>query len=171
MLPSDSDLEIVTPRLNQVPMSRGHAAIMFPLLLDEKLYRFTGGSPPASEQSLAAVYASRESRCSPDGNELWLNWLIRQKEAGVGVGYTQATVHSTHAFVAWVVGSPHQGFGYASEAAEALVAWLLTRGAPRILACVHPNHAASQRVAKNSGLKKTEDIIDGEEVWALNSQE
>lgn len=169
VLPLGRELEILTARLNQVPMSSAHAGIMFPILSDQKLYKFTGGSPPASEESLAGIYASRESRRSPDGHELWLNWLIWQTERGEAVGYTQATVHSTHAFVAWVVGTQHQGLGYASEAATALVKWLEVLGVAEIRACVNPANTASQQVAQNAGLRETSGFIDGEQVWAFPS--
>lgn len=167
-LPSDRDLEILTARLKLVPMRSVHAAIMFPVLSEAKIYEFTGGSPPTSEESLAKIYASRESRRSPDGDQLWLNWLIWQSDRGQGVGCTQATVHPTHAYVAWVVGTRWQGLGYASEAAAALVRWLGVLGVAEIRACVNPAHEASRRVAQNAGLRMTKDLIDGEEVWACS---
>ena len=165
-LPADRALEILTARLKQVPMRSAHAAIMFPILSDAKIYGFTGGFPPTSEESLAEIYAARESRRSPDGEQLWLNWLIWDSERGAGVGYTQATVHPTHAYVAWVVGTRWQGLGYASEAAAALVKWLGALGVAEIRACVNPAHTASRRVAQNAGLRLTKDFIDDEEVWA-----
>lgn len=165
-LPPDSDLEIRTARLKQVPLRRTHATILFPVLTDDALYTFTGGTAPSSEAALAERYAPLETRRSPDGNELWLNWLIWQVEEDEGVGFTQATVLPTHAYVAWVVGTRWQGRGYASEAASALVEHLRTLGVPEIRACVHPSHVASRRVAQNAGLRATPDVIDGEEVWA-----
>src|SRR4029077_4227566 len=123
-LPADVDLRFQTPRLELEPMRRVHAAVMFPILSDASLYEFTGGEPPSSVEALAEVYACRESRRSPDGSQLWLNWLIRQRELGDVVGYTQATVLPTHAYVAWLVGTQWQGLGYASEAASCLVNWL-----------------------------------------------
>lgn len=169
-LPLDADLEILSPRLKQVPMRSAHAAILFPILSDARLYEFTGGSPPSSEESLAETYAALESRRSPDGNALWLNWLVWHLDRREGVGYTQATVHPTHAYVAWVVGARWQGLGYASEAAAALVKWLGSLGVAEIRACVNPAHAASRRVAQNAGLRLTTDIIGGEEVWACHDR-
>lgn len=169
-LPPDNDLEILSARLKQVPMRSVHAAILFPILSDARLYEFTGGSPPSSEESLAEAYAILESRRSPDGNELWLNWLIWHLDGGECVGYTQATVHPTHAYVAWVVGTRWQGLGYASEAAAALVKWLEALGVAEIRACVNPAHTASRRVAQNAGLQLTSDFVGGEEVWAYQGK-
>lgn len=166
-LPPEAEHEIRTARLTQIPVRRLHAAILYPILQDERLYEFTGGTPPPSVDALAETYAYREARRSPDGGELWLNWLIRHRERGEGIGTTQATVHPTHASVAWIVGTRWQGRGYASEAAAALVEWLIARGVRDIRACVHPDHVASQRVAANAGLRRTEERIDGEDVWVL----
>jgi RimJ/RimL family protein N-acetyltransferase len=114
---------------------------------------------------LAGEYRQYESRRSPNGKELWLNWLIAQSGNTVGIGYTQATVYASHADVAWVVGVPWQGQGFASEAAGALVQWLNNLGVRDIRACVNPAHIASQRVAQKAGLEKTSQMVDGEEVW------
>jgi RimJ/RimL family protein N-acetyltransferase len=67
--------------------------------------------------------------------------------------------------VAWVVGVPWQGRGYASEAARALVGWLVEAGAGEIVAHVHPGHTASERVAAAAGLVATGEEVDGERVW------
>jgi RimJ/RimL family protein N-acetyltransferase len=160
-------MEILTARLRQVPVRKQHAKAMFPILAEPELYEFTGGTPPASVEALAETYLAWESRRSPDGEQLWLNWMIRRIEGDEPVGTTQATVHPTHAFVAWVVGTEWQGRGYGSEAAAALVKWLGGLGITDIRACVHPGHEASQQVARNAGLRPTKEMIDGEEVWAL----
>jgi len=49
-----------------------------------------------------------------------------------------------------VIGLPWQGFGFASEAAQALVRWLEGRGIRTITAHVHPDHHASSSVASAS---------------------
>jgi|GEM_PF-473287 len=165
-LPETAAQEICTARLEQTPMLRAHAAALFPVLDDEALHEFTGGAPPASVETLAALYARRETRRSPDGKQLWLNWLLRRRDDGRALGFTQATVHPGRAYVAWVVGTSNQGQGYATEAAAALVRWLTqTLGVPEVRACVHPEHGASQRVAQHAGLHRTPAIEDGEEVW------
>jgi len=63
---------------------------------------------------------------SPDGREEWCNWILRREPGGEAVGYVQATIsgEGRRAEIAWVVGLPWQGRGYATEAARALVGWL-----------------------------------------------
>jgi RimJ/RimL family protein N-acetyltransferase len=85
--------------------------------------------------------------------------------AGVAVGTVQATVTPDVAWVAWVIGAPWQGRGIASEAAVALIGWLRSRGVTAIAAAIHPGHPASAGVAVRAGLTRTDETIDGEQVW------
>jgi len=67
--------------------------------------------------------------------------------------------------IAWVIGVPWQGNGYATEAARALVAWLASQGAAVITAHIHQDHHASATVAARAGLTLTDGEADGERVW------
>ena len=104
------------------------------------MFEFTGGSVP----TLADLQDRLEQQTgpTPDGTN-WLNWVVRAGDEVVGV--TQATVkeHGAMAEVAWEIGVPWQGRGYASEAATAVVDWLIAQGVPDIRAHIHPDHAAS----------------------------
>jgi len=160
---------IRTLRLCLDPMMASHAKAMFPILSDRQLYEFTGEEPPESEVSLASRYRYLEGRKSPDESQLWLNWLVYLEESDTPVGYVQATVSESHADIAWVVGSDWQGNGYASEAALAMAQWLSKNGVTTIRACINPNHVASQRVAGNVGLSKSEFVENDEEVWLFQS--
>jgi RimJ/RimL family protein N-acetyltransferase len=67
--------------------------------------------------------------------------------------------------VAWIAGVEHQGRGYATEAARALVVWLFDCGVEEIMAHVHPAHAASGRVASKIGMEPTGEWLLGERRW------
>ncbi|NED11891.1 GNAT family N-acetyltransferase [Streptomyces sp. SID9124] len=152
-----------TPRLDALPLRVEYADEMAAVLADPALHTFTGGAPETSE-GLRARYA-RQTAGSPDPDELWWNWVLR---AGDGlVGYVQATVRGDRAEIAWVVGVPWQGRGYAREAAGGLVAHLREVGVTTVVAHVHPEHAASAAVAAGAGLTRTGEWEDGEERWAL----
>jgi RimJ/RimL family protein N-acetyltransferase len=56
--------------------------------------------------------------------------------------------------------------GYAKEAARGLVAWLNDQGVGRIIAHVHPDHAASAAVTAGAGLTRTDRMEDGEYLWS-----
>ena len=164
----DYEIAIETDRLCLRPLAAPHAKAMYPILLDRELYSFTGGQPPESEMALVTRYGLLESRKSPDESELWLNWILILEDSDVPIGYVQATLSKAYAEIAWVIGLNWQGEGYASEAAIALVGWLKGEGVNDIRCCINPEHLASQAVARNAGLKKSNLLEDNEEVWMLS---
>ncbi|MFF8984243.1 GNAT family N-acetyltransferase [Streptomyces globisporus] len=154
-----------TARLDALPLEPAYAEEMAAVLADPALYVFTGGEPPAP----AALRARYERQCagSPDPGERWWNWVLRVREDGSLAGYVQATVRGPRAEIAWVVGTPWQGRGYASEAAQGLAAHLVSAGGVReLVAHIHPDHAASAAVAVAAGLGPTGEWEDGERRWA-----
>ncbi|MFJ6440903.1 GNAT family N-acetyltransferase [Streptomyces sp. NPDC091649] len=154
-----------TARLDALPLAPAYAQEMAAVLADPALYGLTGGGPPEP----AALRARYERQCagSPDPGELWWNWVLRVRADGNLAGYVQATVRGRRAEIAWVVGTPWQGRGYASEAARGLAAHLASAGGVRALvAHIHPEHAASAAVAEAAGLRPTGEWEDGEQRWA-----
>lgn len=152
-----------TPRLDALPLRVAHADEMAAVLDDPALHTFTGGAPETPE-ALRARYA-RQTAGSPDPDEVWWNWVLRERGEGRLIGYVQATVRGPRAEIAWVVGTPWQGRGYAREAARALLTHLYGTGVRTAVAHIHPEHAASAAVAAAAGLRRTGEWEDGEERW------
>jgi RimJ/RimL family protein N-acetyltransferase len=155
-------------RLVLEPLRVEHATEMAPVLSDAALFTFTGGAP-LSRAALEERYA-RQVAGPADPAEEWHNWVVRLGEPGPAVGYVQATVtpgdHTAE--LAWVVGTAWQGRGIAREAAALVLTHLLARPeVTRVVAHVHPDHPASQRVAAALGLAPTERLVDGEVEWLL----
>ena len=161
-----TDGKIRSARLWLVPLAVSDAEEMVGVLSAAALYTFTGGGPPGLDE-LRARYTRQVAGRSPDGSQEWRNWIIRREPGGQAVGYVQATVmdDGRRAEIAWVVGVDWQGQGYAAEAAQALVAWLDSRGVTTIQAHIHPGHAASAAVARRAGLAPTAHFDDGEQLW------
>ena len=157
---------IRSARLWLVPLAVSDAEEMVGVLSAAALYTFTGGGPPGLDE-LRARYARQAAGRSPDGSQEWRNWIIRREPGGQAAGYVQATVmdNGRRAEIAWVVGVDWQGQGYAAEAAQALVAWLDSRGVTTIQAHIRPGHAASAAVARRAGLAPTAHFDDGEQLW------
>lgn len=155
-----------TARLRLDPLVAADADAMVAVLGDERMYQFTGGRPP-SVQQLRDRYERLAVGRSADGNERWLNWILRQRDDECPVGVIQATVtdDGRSAAVAWEVGVAWQGRGIASEAAMEVVDWLIGEGVGTITAAIHPQHRASKRVAERAGLTPTDELDDGEVVW------
>jgi len=164
----DLDRGWATERLDLEPLAVAHATELAPLLDDPSLHEFTGGAPLPTA-ALADRYARLAARRSPDGNQMWGNWVMRVHASGAAAGVVQATLPAGGpadgpAEVAWVVARPAQGRGYASEAARSLVAMLRQDGWT-VVAHIHPGNLASQRVARAAGLSPTSDVRDGETRW------
>ena len=161
-----SPATIRTDRLVLSPLVVADADEMVAVLGDERMYEFTGGSPPGLER-LRERYRRLAVGRSADGSELWFNWVVRLAANCGAVGAMQATVTAdgASAEVAWEIGISWQGCGYASEAAVGMVDWLVAAGVRSISACVHPQHGASAAVAARVGLAPTSEVVDGETVW------
>ncbi|MER5514603.1 GNAT family N-acetyltransferase [Streptomyces sp. NPDC002763] len=154
---------IGTDRLELLPLRVGHAGEMAAVLSDPALHTFTGGIPDTPE-ALRSRYR-RLTAGSPDPAVSWLNWVIRLRAESCLTGTVQATVAGPVAEIAWVVGTPWQGRGIATEAARALVAWLTRQPVHTVIAHIHPDHSASAAVARAAGLTPTDVQHDGEIRW------
>ncbi len=154
-------------RLGLEPLRVEHAAEMAIVLGDPGLHRFTGGTP-ATRTELVTTY-TRQVAGPADGSQRWLNWVLRRLADEQAVGTVQATLARTDrgvvSEVAWVVGTPYQGRGYASEAAGVMVSWIRAQGDVTVIAHVHPDHRASTSVARAVGLSPTDTVVDGEVRW------
>jgi RimJ/RimL family protein N-acetyltransferase len=151
--------------LSLTPLRVEDAAAMAPVLGDERLHEFIGGRPPTAAE-LRERYEALAAG-SPESAVTWLNWIVRLRADETPIGTVQATLSDGNAAIAWVIGTEWQNQGFASEAARALVDWLLEHRARTIEAHVHPDHFASARVAARAGLALTDEVVDGEQVWRL----
>ena len=150
------------------PLQVAHAAELAPVLDDAGLHTFIGGAP-ATEAELVERFRRQVTGWSPDRSERWLNWVVRRRAEDRVVGTVQATVTSLDgalaAEVAWVVGTAYQGQGHAKDAASVMARWLRSHGVLGLVAHIHPNHPASQGIARELGLTRTGTWYDGEEQW------
>ncbi len=159
---------ISSRRLTLEPLSPEHAGEMAAVLADPDLYTYTGGSPP-TRQELRARY-ERWTAGSPDPQVSWCNWVIQLRSPLCLTGTVQATISTADeplAEVAWVVGTPWQGQGIATEAARALISWLGHQPVHAVIAHIHPRHQASAAVAAAAGLTSTGQLEHGEMTWRM----
>jgi RimJ/RimL family protein N-acetyltransferase len=154
---------IGTERLELLPLRVEHADEMALVLSDPALHTFIGGVPETAPE-LRARYA-RMVAGSPEPEVVWCNWVIRLRADGCLAGTVQATVRGAEAEVAWMVGTPWQGRGIATEAALSMLRDLEAQGVRSFVAHIAPGHAASAAVARALGLAPTEVWNDGEIRW------
>ena len=159
---------IGTSRLILLPLRPEHSEEMAGVLADPALHAFTGGAPLTLTENRARF--GRMLAGSPDPAVSWCNWVIQVRDPACLAGTVQATIAGASeltAEVAWVVGTPWQGRGIATEAAQALVAWLGRRQVRAVIAHIHPGHVPSAAVAAAAGLCPTDQWQDSERRWEL----
>ena len=161
---------IRTERIDLLPLRVEHAEEMAGVLSDPALHAFIGGAPDTGAE-LRQRY-ERLVAGSPDPSIAWCNWVLRLREEGSLTGTVQATITSLDrepvAEIAWIVGTPWQGRGIATEATRGLVGWLGPE-VRAIIAHIHPDHLASAAVAAACGLRPTDQRQDGEIRWSRSS--
>lgn len=106
------------------PQTSAHAEQMFVVLSDPAIYEYENQAPPSLEW-LRERFVRLESRCSPDGRERWLNWVIRLPTSNL-IGYVQATVHPNgRAAIEYELSSAHWGRGLARQAVQVMISELV----------------------------------------------
>lgn len=168
--------QLRTARLGLEPLRIDHADEMVLLLADRSLYAFYDDEPSPTLDDLRSRYERQSAGRSPDGTEVWHNWILRDLATGEVAGFVQATVRGRDgrvtAELAWVVGTAYQGRGYATEAAAAARDAITGPGSESgddavvVLAHIAPGHLASETVARRLGLEPTHEVHDGETLWS-----
>jgi ribosomal-protein-alanine N-acetyltransferase len=138
------------------------------VLRDPRLYENVPQDPPASLAWLETRHALLESRLSPEGDELWLNWVLRRRDGGDCIGSVQVTVYAdASACLAYEVGSAFWKQRFASEACAAVLQVLQQDfGVRRVVAEVDTLNAASIRLLERlhftrTALKRDADVFKG----------
>lgn len=133
------------------PQVAAHADEMFAVLADPAIYAFEN-APPSSAEWLRERFRKLESRRSPDGRELWLNWVVRTRDEGLA-GYVQATVQADgSAAIAYELASRFWGRGFGRQAVAAMIAELATRhGVRRLFAVAVRENARSLGLLERLG--------------------
>ena len=168
---TDPNPPLRTPRLRLKPQVAGHAEAMLEVLADPRVHTYIPTDPPTDLIAFRARYERLESRHSPDGQELWLNWTVF---SGLRViGTVQATVSQTErvADVAYVFGASSWGHGYATEALRALLNFLPSLKVDRARASLDTRNAASARLVERLGFVRVGEVKGADEFKGRVSDE
>jgi RimJ/RimL family protein N-acetyltransferase len=161
--------EIQTLRLILEPIRSAHAEEAWPHVDDARMWTYFTHLRPASILDLRRQYAKWE-RGSPTADEVWWNWLCRERTSGMLTGAMQATVFPEErvAYVAYAIYPERQRKGYAYEAVRALIERVrATFGITRFLAEMDARNEPSYRLAETLGFTRVQSR-DGEFVYELN---
>lgn len=115
-----TDLE--TPRLVLERLSVVHAPEMFDALRDPELYSLLPLDPPESMRAVTERYKRLERGFPQSEDEVWLNWIVRDRVSGAAIGHVQATVYEDMTCdLFYMLALPAQGHGFATEACQVVI--------------------------------------------------
>lgn len=140
---------VATATLTLEPQVAAHADAMFAVLSDPAIYEFEN-APPASAEWLRTRFTKLETRQSADGQEQWLNWVIRLPSHEL-IGYVQATVRTdASALIAYELGSAFWGKGLAHQAVSSMISELVSQYDTRELWAVlkRANHRSTRLLTR-----------------------
>ena len=156
--------QLETLRLFLEPLNAWHGESLFPGLKDPLLYTYIAKEPPLATLHLSRRFEALETRRSPDGSALWLNWAVRIADGGYA-GLVEATVGADAvALVAWWVFTAQQRQGYGREAVAGMLAHLSAIGVPEAVAFIDTRNIASIRLAEATGFTRHETHVMREKV-------
>jgi len=172
LIGNDCNLLIETESLILEPTVEKHASLLFPLLQDESLYRYIPHDPPSLE-SLQKRYKAWSARKSPDGQEIWLNWMARHGATGDYIGHFQSGFDEKNGFtVAYTLGKPYQKQGYATEGLRGVINFLHAKmNARNIKAWIDTRNEPSIRLVKRLGFEQVQFIKNADEFKGSVSDE
>lgn len=160
---TDPNPLLLTPRLRLEPQVAAHAEAMLKVLADPRVHLYLPSDPPTDLEELKARSERLESRCSPDGRQLWLNWTVFAGPQVVGT--VQATVHVSEnvADVAYVFGPTFWRQGFATEALHALLCFLPSLNVGRARANLDTRNRSSARLVERLGFVRVSELKGADE--------
>jgi ribosomal-protein-alanine N-acetyltransferase len=167
MLQLLDDKVLKTQRLLLEPLTPEHAANLFNVFEHKDIYKYIPGKPPLSVVELETKYEPLQSRLSPAGDELWLNWAVKLNSSGEYVGTVQATIYEEGpANLGYVFGSNYWGKGYAYEACSGLIEYLFNEyQLKKLKAEVHFENIASIKLLEKLGFKRLYAINNSDDLY------
>lgn len=164
---------IETTRLTLEPIRPDHAEELFALLQDPTLYTYIPQEPPVSVAALRVRFERLAAGRSPDGTQIWLNWVARFTADSSVVGVYQATVYPDRtAAIAYLTFAGHQGRGVASEASAEVIRHLGARFGVRVVgADIDTRNRASIALIERLGFKRIRTTKDADVFKGATSDE
>lgn len=143
-----------TQRLSLEPLNAWHGEPLFAGLKDPLLYTYIPKEPPLAVADLSRRFEQLESRRSPDGSELWLNWAVRLSTGGYA-GLVEASVQANRtASIAYFVFATHQRQGIGREAVSAMLEHLAATGVTESRAMIDTRNLASIALVEGLGFER-----------------
>ena len=146
---------LISERLRIEPIRPAHAELVFSSLQNPAIYTYLPEDPPTAV-GLQKRYDFWEKGESPDGEELWLNWVAFLRDSMTPVGTFQATLpKGKPGGFAYVVFPSFWREGYAREMATCVITHLFeAHRMPSLFAEIDTRNTASIRLVESLGLTR-----------------
>lgn len=129
-----------------------HAAELYELFCEKDLYHYMKREVPVSAEWLANGFKELERLTSPDGKELWLGWVARDKTSQKPIGVFELTIVNSEAFIAYTIFKKYWGNGFAAEGSQAMMTYATQKFSPkRFVIEMDTRNRASVKVAEKLG--------------------
>lgn len=116
-------------------------------------------SEDAVRESLEADVAAFDTA---EGHQRWTVWRGDERVGRIGLFHvrTKAAPEALHGQreIGWMFAQEHQGQGYATEAARAVLDWAFARGIATVFAQTSDSNAASTRMMQRLGLTRRAEL-------------
>ena len=156
------DWPIATERLVLRPYEERDFAALHAIYSDEEVARYLYHEP-RGEAEVHEVLARKIAGFSIEQEGHWLNAAATREGVLVAdlVMHWVSEQHKT-AEVGFSVDPRHQGEGYATEAARALVDWAFSQGFHRVIGRLEARNIASARVLEKLGMRREAHLVENE---------
>ena len=160
---TDSELALKTPRLQLEPVTESHAEELWQLYRDPELHRYVPIDPD-SEKKLRERFAKWARRKSPDGEEIWLNWAVRESASQKVMAHFQVGIKEEGmASIGYLVAREFQRKGFATEGLSSVFIFLHEAyGIREVKAWSDSRNSASHALARKLGMEQVETIKDAD---------
>jgi RimJ/RimL family protein N-acetyltransferase len=131
-----------------------HAFELYDYFCERDLYTFTRREVPVSAEWLAKGFKDLEKLVSPDGKELWMGWVGKDRVTKKSVGIFEMSLIGDECYIAYTIFKENWGQGYAVEGTEALVGYMTSVFKPkRFIIEMDTRNRASMKVAEKLGFE------------------
>jgi ribosomal-protein-alanine N-acetyltransferase len=155
---------LATERLILRGWTEADAALLHRIYCQEGVLRYFPQPEPPPRERIDKLIQSQLDRWEKDGYGLW---AVDLKESGTLIGWCglQFLQETDEIEVGYLLGRPYWGNGYATEAALASLHFAFeTVGLRSVIAIVHPENIASQRVIEKLGM----DFVDENHYFGMD---
>jgi len=169
----EGETVLETARLLLEPLQASHALALYEPLQAESIYEYIPEDPPASLEALASRYQRLSRRRSPDEQEVWLNWAMRERREDRYVGTLQATVFpDATAYLAYILFPAFWRQGYAREGCGRILDLLFEDyQVYKVSAEVDTRNTASIKLIESLGFKRVATTVDADYFKGASSNE